>query len=361
MSTELKEITDLRIVEFNEFEVKLSEFKGKYTGVVYDLSDKKQDKQARSDRMAIGKVVSALDAAHKDIKAPLLAKTKLLDGERKRIKDDLQCVQSKIGNQIKKHEDGIREAAEAIQLRIDSIVNVGLWDAETILNSAQLTERLGSLKAIIIDDSFSDRKGDAAIAKDNVSQRLSGFISDALEYESEQSEIEVRRIEKEKIERAAEDEKIRINAEAKAKVNAQAEIDKAKRHAIDAEKRAKDAEAKTLLDASEKERLALEKAERLELEAKQAKAKAARDAAQAIIDQKKAVADAKAKSLQDQQAKDKAEADAKKAREADKAHKSEVMQRNISALANWGINPMIAKSVIEIISKGALPDVHIDF
>ena len=53
-----------QIVEFNQFESDLAEYKSRYVGVVYDFSDKKQEKRPL-DRLAIGKTVAELDRVHK--------------------------------------------------------------------------------------------------------------------------------------------------------------------------------------------------------------------------------------------------------------------------------------------------------
>ena len=102
------------IAEYSEFEAKMAEFKKTYDNVVYDLTDPVHEKKARSDKYSIGKVISALDKKHDEIKAPLKAQVDLIDGERKRIKDELLGVQDKIKSQIKAHEDAIREHAEML-------------------------------------------------------------------------------------------------------------------------------------------------------------------------------------------------------------------------------------------------------
>ena len=71
MSAQIQAVPKTDIVEFDEFAGKLAEFRQRYDGVVYDLAVPEQEKQARSDRYAIGKVVSALDAKHKELKEPL--------------------------------------------------------------------------------------------------------------------------------------------------------------------------------------------------------------------------------------------------------------------------------------------------
>src|SRR3990167_280480 len=123
MSAQIQAVPKTDIVEFDEFAGKLAEFRQRYDGVVYDLAVPEQEKQARSDRYAIGKVVSALDAKHKELKEPLKRQTDLIDGERKRIKDDLLSIQDRIKSQIETHEAKIAAHEEELQARVEFIRN----------------------------------------------------------------------------------------------------------------------------------------------------------------------------------------------------------------------------------------------
>lgn len=356
-----EESKELKIVEFDEFETKLTEFKGQFEKVVYDLTDKKQEKQARSDRMAIGKVVSALDAAHKKIKAPLLDKTKLLDTERKRIKDELQGVQSCIKSQIDKHEEAIRQKAAELQARVSEIVNIGFWESDVYLNSEQLNERLKQLKSIVIDDSFEDRKGDAAIAKDEASQMLESCLEVAIKHEEEEAKAEEERLAQVEEDKKIETARIEKEAKEKAEADAQKAIDDAKRATEEAEQRAKDAEAKTALDASEKERLEKKRADEAEAETKRLAEKADKDAKQAVIDQEAAVKAAEDKVKADQIEADRLEAEALAEREADIEHRKKINNAAADAFMNLGFNEMAAQSAVKAIAKGLVPAVSINY
>ena len=335
------------VAEFNQFDSELAEFKNTYEGRVYDLADKKQEKQARSDKYAIGKVLSKLDKTHKELKEPIVkelnAKIGILDSERKRIKDDLKGIQDAIKGQIEKHEEAIRVEAAELQERIDSIKNTSSFAGELKVKSGTIQARIDKLICLKIDDSFADRKGDAALAKDGALNELKSYLESVVDAEAAEKESEKVRI-----------EQMKADAEAKAKADAKAAI-------AEAEQRAKDAEAKLLMDASEKEAKAIEEAETHKFKSQQAKERAERDAKQAVINQEAAVKAAKLKAESEQAAKEKAEADALKAREADKAHKAEVNQKAIEALCNWGVNVMTAKNVIEIIAKNAVPNVKINY
>lgn len=295
MSAVLKE-QETRIVEFDEFEAKLIEFKKKYDNVVYDLTIPEQDKQARSDRYSIGTIVSALDSKHKELKAPLKAQVDLIDGRRKEIKDELLGVQGKIKGQIDAHDQAIKEHAEMLQLRVDEIIALAEFDGEP--NSGTISRRLEAIKIYDIDDSYEDRKADATLAHVDVIKKLNLMLAKAVTDEQEKAELETLRKEKEDRERAEREEQIReeafkkatkeaeekaANEKAEAEAKAQKEIDDANKKQAEAEQARKDAIENAKREKEESE-LAIKRAEeetraklKLEREQKEAKEKAARE------------------------------------------------------------------------------------
>ena len=350
---------DVKIVEFNEFESKLAEFKTKYLNVVYDLSDEKQDKQARADRYAIGKVISALDDRHKGVKEPLLRKTKMLDGERKRIKDQLLDIQGRIKSQIEAHEELIRQKAAQLQTRVDQIAALSAFDHQA--HSALIAERIAKLKAIVIDDSFEDRQGDAALAKDRAGTALEELLTATLAREKEARELEELRAEAER--KRKEEELQRIEAEAKAR----SEREAAAAIAV-AEARAKEAEAKAIRDQQEAERQAKVQAEAAERRIKEAEEREAKAKADAVIAAEKAKADAEARAKQEadrlkaqQEAEAKRIEDEKVKREQNKKHRESVMAIAVESLCEYGIPGSAARDAINAIAAGSVPNVQINF
>lgn len=116
-------MNDKQIAAFNKFDKQLADFQKRYDGVVYDLSDPKEDKAARSDRYKIGQVISALDETHKKIKAPLAEKVAIIDKERKRIKDKLLELQEGIKTQIEKREQEIAITLQSYNARLKKSMN----------------------------------------------------------------------------------------------------------------------------------------------------------------------------------------------------------------------------------------------
>jgi len=183
-------IKETAITEFSEFESKLQTFKSKYMDVVYDLSDEEQGKQARSDRLTIGKVIASLDRAHKDLKAPLKEKVDLIDGERKRIKDELLEVQGSIKSQIETHEKEIADHMEMLQGKVDAVCLPDDFDTMSLLTVIQIQEFLDNYKSIDVDDTYEHRKADATLAQIETIKNLESRLAVRAKYEEEQDEIQ---------------------------------------------------------------------------------------------------------------------------------------------------------------------------
>lgn len=321
-----------QIVEFSEFEAQLAEFKGKYDGVVYDLTIPEEEKQARSDRLTIGKVIANLDRKHKELKAPLKEKVDLIDGERKRIKDDLLKVQGKIKAQIEDHERKIQEHAEMLQAKVDAITALGEFDISDQPDSKLLVGRLTDARSVDIDDSYEHRKADATLALVDVTKKLEQLYHDRLVYEEEQAELEQLRKEAEERERKDREEAIRREAEQKAKEQAEREakaaIDEAERKTREAEQAKLKAEEESKIKA---EIAAREERERIERE--QAEAKAKREAEQAKEDAKK----------------------------AKQAHWQKIHSAIKKDLMANGVDEKLAISIIELIKDGKVSHLSIDY
>ncbi len=332
---EIKEETG--IVEFNEIEGKLANFKKKYDGVVYDLSDVEQDKQARSDKLTIGKVIASLDRMHRDIKAPLKERTDLIDHERKRIKDDLLIVQGNIKGQIEAHEQKIADHAEMLGNKVQAIVDMAEFGEFERPSSAQLKQRLASLKGINIDDSYEFRKADATLAEVDAVKKLSTMLADAMKLEAEQVELERLRAEKVEREQADRDARVKAEAEENARIQAEAtaqrEVAAAQQAQRAAEQQASEAEARE---------------NQLALEADREKMKAVEDERKRI-DQAQREADAQAE-------KEAAEIEAKK---ENQGHRARIHKEAKESLAAAGFSNGV--DIVTAIKEGRIKHVEIKY
>jgi len=336
MSAVMEQIEDRnRLVEFDEFESKLIEFKDKYDGVVYDLTIPDQDKQARSDRFAIGKIVSALDSKHKELKAPLKAKVDLIDGRRKEIKDQLLDVQDKIKSQIDAHEEALVRHAQKLQNMVDEINLLGVftWDttgAPFVPDSKEISRRLNIMAMIDVDDSLEDRKPDAALAQMEVAKKLNILLIETIKSEQEAAELTQLRVEKESRERAEREEQIRQEAADKATREAEAAADKA------------------IAEAEKRERAAVERAAQEKLESELAIKRAAESARE------------KAKLEQAQkEAKEKAWHDKAEAKKEKLAHRNKIQKKAISSLVLAGVEKSKAAELVTLIDEGQIQNISI--
>jgi len=201
------------LVEFNEFAEKMLDFKQHYDGVVYDLTVPAIEKQARSDRYAIGVVVSSLDKRHAELKKPILEKGSRLDAARRRIKEELQTIQQSIKDQLAVHEKKIAAHEAELQAKVDAILDLTIFDAEA--NVPNIQAAIDKAYDIEVDDSYEERKEDALNAQIHVIDELENKLAQRKAQDVRDAELE--RLRKEKEERDEREAKEKTEAEAKFK------------------------------------------------------------------------------------------------------------------------------------------------
>ncbi len=340
---ELVEKVEKEIVEFLPFEAQMVEFKERYDDVVYDLDDMEQNKQARSDRLAVGKVISRLDAAHKELKAPLKKRTDLIDNRRKEIKDELLAVQLKIKSQISEHEAKIQAHAEMLQQKVDEIEKICITEESQDMGSCEIKVRIEQLNNIDVDDSYEHRKADATLAKVDALKKLESMLEVALKVEEERVELERLRKEKEDRERAEREQKIANDARIAAEQKAADEKERLEREKIEAEEKAK----QDLIDA-EKQRIAeVRKAEKEKKDAIEAERKAWEQKEMARVE-----AEEKAKQ---------AEIAAQEKRESDKRHSKKINNEAMAGFISGGMSKENAMLAVTLIAKRKINHVAIKY
>jgi len=326
------------IAEFREFEHKLAAFSN-YKGRVYDLDDPAENKAARSDRLALGKVIAELDRKHSAIKAPLLEATRIVDGERKRLKDEFLAIQQHIKGQLDAYEQQERERVETLRGLVEDIREM-VTDSLSLCSEG-IAERLKSARAIVLDDSWQEFKAEAALARTETIDALESLLEERQKAEAQ----------------AAEQARLRAEAEAKAR---QEREEKIAREA--AEKARTEAEAKMRAEA-----------ERVERERREAEEKAARDRERAKAEAAKAIADAEAKAARaaaeerarierEQAERARKEAEARKAEEERKAkqkHRSKIHGEIKRDLITCGLDDALSTNVVEMIRDGKIAHVTI--
>jgi len=352
-TAEVIEAAGSQIVEFNEFESKLAEYKDRYEGVIYDMAVPEQGKQAKSDRLAIGKVISKLDATHKQVKAPLKARVDLLDGERKRIKDQLLEIQDSIKSQISEHEAKIQAEKDELIRRAGALR--ALREFEFPPTIEQVEDRIATINATEIDDSYGEMKAYAALNKMESLQILEPMLAGLKAKAEQEAEAERARIEAQRKAQEEREKQIAEEAAAKAKAEAAEAVERERLAKIKAEQDAKLAAEKAERDRKAAElrakQDAIEAAERAEREKQEAVARAEREANERAEQAERARL---AAIEHDRIAAEK--------REANKRHCGKINKAAAVAICNEaGITEDQAKAVITAIAKGLVPAVSISY
>jgi len=284
-----------KLAVFKDFDSKLALYKKEYETRVYDLNDPEQMEAAKTDKKEVAKVIRELDDTHKTAKADLLSETRLLDGERKRIKDVLIKVKDNAGNQLEAHANKAVIHAAMLNDKVESINKLAEFDIETTITIELVQERLDLANNSVIDDSFESREADGHMAKAKTIELLQGKFMVMEKAATEEAEAEAARVKAQKEfeeqirkDAAAKADKEKLAAEARAK---KAEEDK-KAAGIKAKKDAEIAKKKAEEDKKAAIKAEQEKAEKAAQE-KELEARKEVERLQAIADEEAKVLKAK--------------------------------------------------------------------
>jgi len=309
----------------------IDKIKTEVGGHVFDVTTAKGRKDCASLAHTVARSKTYLDGMGKDYASELKKAAKLIDGERKIARDDLDALRDEIRKPLNEWESIESERIAAHQANVEWLRNAGKTCSENWpdLTVDQMVEKLSKFENLDIDDAWQEFQESAKSAQTLATAEIKLAIDKRQEFdriEAEKARIQTENDERDRIER---DEKMRLEGEERARL----EADTTARHAaeqieiqrqavIDAEQRAVDAEKE-----------AEEKAE--------AAAKAERDRIESEIIQ--------------------AEKDAKE-REANIEHNREVNAAAVDTLVKFAVlNDDQAKNVITAIAKGQITGVSIQY
>lgn len=325
----------------------LQQIKNEVSGFVADVSTRKGREEIASLAHKISRSKTALDSVGKQLVDKLKEQPKLVDAERKRMRDYLDALRDDVRKPLTEWEELERQRVESIKNRIIDIKSK--IDEARLLVSGDVLQIINAVDEIdILDDSWCEFKDEAAIAKNYTIAELRKIYQEKDKYEKEQAELE--RLRKEAAIREQQDRERRIAEEAAERAKKEAEeaakqreiklrmeAEKAKRQKLEAEERARNAELK----AKEELRIAEEKAKREKLEAEERARAAAFEAQEKIRI---------AKEKEDQE---------QKRREADEANRRNIELEISAALIDAGLSDEQAQLVISAVANGDIPHVKI--
>lgn len=258
MNAEVLAPVSTAVAEYSATEAGLAALRQQLAEHHFDCTTTEGDKEARQSRRALVSLRTDLEAKRKELKAPLLERSRLIDDEAKRITGEIVKLEAPIDDAIRQEEarrEAIRAERERIdrerkaanQARVDAIREiplgcVGKSAAEIKANADAMTE--ADLSGLVEDFHEAAREAYAgAMAK------LDDMHAAAVAQESEAARLAAER----------EAEAARLAAEREEQRQAQA----AEQARLDAERAelARDREAQEAALRAEQQRLDAERAE----------------------------------------------------------------------------------------------------
>jgi hypothetical protein len=281
-----------------------------------------------------------LDGLGKDLVADWKKKASVVDAERKRVRERLDCLKDEVRAPLTQWEEREKERIATIKLRIEQFA---CNDEDQELNSEQLEKKINTLKSEIIDESFEEFANEAAIAKDRALMRLEAKLKDQLQREEEQAELErLRKQEQDRLEKEAEESRKREEQE-------RLEREKAER-----ERAVKEAKEKAEREAAEREARLKEENARLEREAKEREQRMKEEA-------KRREEEAIRRERERAEEKRRQEEAEKKRREENKRIRSITKKQAVSALIDAGLTAESADIAFEAIAAGNVPKMSVNY
>lgn len=354
--TEVLELTELPPAETalqiyqtpNGLDPYIERIRQEVTGHAPNLKTDKGRKEIASRAFKVRKIKTALDSLGKEQVDRLKEIPKLIDAERKRMRDELDALADEVRKPLTDWEEAEANRVALHRADLDGMAEqareVGGLDVET------LRQRIAIVESVVIGESWEEFEAEAHRVKAKALEILNAALAERQKYEAEQAELaELRRKQAEQEQKDREAEIARQAAEkaqADAEAKAQAERDAAAKREADAKAAAERAEQERA-KAIERQKQAEARAEAEKLAAEQRAKDAAEAARQAEI---KRQADAKA-----------AEEAAQRKREADIAHKASINNAALAAFIENGLPDECAKQAVILIAKGLIPAIRIQY
>lgn len=190
------------IAEYNATAAALAELRKRLAGKAYDLRTTAGDKEARADRLELTRLISALEARRKELKAPVLERGRLLDAEAQRITGELEKLREPIDAAIKaderrrEEERQAREAAERervakLRTRIDYMRGVAARAAGK--PAAEVRAKIDMMAGLAIGEDFGEFLEEARTVHAEVTQQLREMLAAVEAQEAEAARLRAER------------------------------------------------------------------------------------------------------------------------------------------------------------------------
>ncbi len=333
------------IFDGNTIDAVVSAVENEVRSIVPDISTAAGRKEIISRAAAVSKSKVVLEEMGKTLVADWKNKAKLVDADRKIMRDRLDALRDETRKPVTDWEEAAAKRIEALQERVATIGALATHEDEegNAFPLSALHSRMEDLEAIVIDESFEEFKLDAMETKESATKALGKRIGDMEEQTRKDAELERLRLAEES----------RIQQERDATIAREAAETAAREEREKAQREKDEIERQRLAAIEEKE-----VAERQLIEqAEQAKKDAAQAAQKAEVDRQAAVDREIARQAEEKRITDAATAK----READIEHKRKINKRALECLVDAGVPEDSAKLAIEAIVKREVEGVTINY
>ena len=304
-------------------------------GFTADISTDKGRKEIASMAYRVAQSKTYLDGVGKELVAELKEKPKLIDNERKRIRDILDKWKDEVRRPLTEWENAEKFRVETHQKNLDKIKNIHTSCEEGICSDA-INSLIAKLSCVSVDNSWEEFEEGGKILYGDTMLYLKERLGKRLRYEDEQRELVKLRQERDERARKERDEQIAKEAAELARQEAE---EKSKREMAEAKRREEDLRLKA-------ERAEIEKKEselRREREKLEAEKRAKENEQRAIEAERTRVA-----------AENKKKEDEEKKRQANIAHRRGINKATLTLLEKSGFDSTIGTKIITLAAQGKL-------
>jgi len=315
---------------------------------VPDISTAKSRAEIASKAAKVARIKTQIDGIGKDLVDRLKEQPKLVDAERKRMRDKLDALKDRVRKPLTDWENAEESRIAEIRAVLEMMKQIPAAEFGAVAIATHL-KRLKS--TVIAKDRFMEFTEEAAVIKDGFVDRCEKLLLQVEKHEAEQKELERLRAEKLAREQKEREEILVKEAEERGKREAE---EAAKREIEKVQAAAFSAQEKIRIEAEEKERA------RLAEEAKKESDRLEKERAAKELQYQREQQKLRDEALKEAEAKRLAQEEA--SRIADKKHRKNIIDEAVSTLmAEAAIPDVTAKEIINLILQGKVKHVSIKF
>ncbi|WP_116865652.1 hypothetical protein [Pseudomonas syringae] len=355
----------------------LDQIRDKIDAFKPDVSTRKGREAIASIAYSVARSKKALDDVGKELVAELKEIPKLIDAERKRMRDTLESWQLEVRQPLTDWERAEQARKDRHVDNIQAIKDMEVFGAAP--TAAAVTKIIADLEAIELGESWEEFMPEAAQTKDRTLSLLRAMLAERTRYEAEQAELTRLRAESEAqaqrdrdaaiARQAAEQARIEAAERAEAERLAAARREQDLKDQAEAQQRAAEQKLRDAEAEAERQRLQIklqeEQAELQKLQAEQDRIegiqRAENERLAAERRQAEAVERARLAEVQRQEDAKAEELRQQKAREDDKAHKASINRAALEAFIAGGMPEDCARQAVTLIAQRKIPAITIAY